>query len=181
MQIVSKFNDDNIDIVDFLISCGVADPQTYLDFNSIENDSHYHFEKAKEIFERHFNKSEPIVILGDPDADGACSAGELCDFIKKKYRIDAIVLIHDKNPKAHGLDDDQILMQLTEYSPSLLIVPDAGTSDSEQCKMLCAMGWDIIVLDHHKPDEKKEDNIYAELINNQLISDVENKYRLPLY
>ena len=176
MQIVSKFNDDNIDIIDYLKSCGVTDPQTYLDFNTIEDDSHYHFEKAKEIFESHINKGESIVILGDPDADGACSAGELCDFIKKKYNIDAIVLIHDKNAKAHGLDDDQILMQLTEYSPSLLIVPDAGTSDSKQCKMLCAMGWDIIVLDHHKPDEKKEDNIYAELINNQLIDDVENKY-----
>ena len=65
--------------------------------------------------------------------------------------------------KQHGLNDhvDNILKQ--KYS--LVIVPDAGSNDIEECKKLKEKNIDVIILDHHICDFV--DNLYAYIINNQ--------------
>lgn len=46
----------------------------------------------------------------------------------------------------------------------MLIIPDAGSNDVEQCKELREKGIDILILDHHICDRE---NPYAVIVNNQ--------------
>ena len=75
-----------------------------------------------------------LLILVDSDTDGFCSAAEMYLGIKS-INPDANVkyLIH--NTKAHGLTPE-IMEQVMEINPDLLIIPDAGSNDYEQHKIL---------------------------------------------
>ena len=52
--------------------------------------------------------------------------------------------------KAHGLSDDVTIPS----DVKLLIIPDAGTNDTEQCKALSEYGMNILILDHHEREEE---------------------------
>lgn len=136
----------------------VVTPYEYLD--NIEN--------ATKMFMEHFNKKNKIGVLVDEDPDGYCSAAMLYLYIKRmddKYPIEYI--LHTKS-KAHGLSDDAIIPE----DIKLLIIPDAGTNDVKECKLLSDCGIEVLILDHH---EKEEDNPYALIINNQMSNKYSNK------
>ena len=125
-------------------------------------------ENAVDLFMKHFNEKSKIGILVDEDPDGFCSASMMYLYIKrmdKNYPVDYI--LHTR-AKAHGLSDDVTIPS----DVKLLIIPDAGTNDTEQCKILSENGVDILILDHH---EKEEDNTYALIVNNQMSDNYENK------
>jgi single-stranded-DNA-specific exonuclease len=69
--------------------------------------------------------------------------------------------------KEHGIDIDKI-----NDDVSLVIIPDAGTNDLKEHKILKDKGIDCIILDHHKVDKKH--SIDAIIVNNQ-IGDYPNK------
>ena len=54
----------------------------------------------------------------------------------------------------------------------LIIVPDAGTGDVNECKRLIASGKDVVILDHHSIDGT---NNPAIIVNNQLSERVTDK------
>ena len=123
---------------------------------------------AVELFMRHFDKRSKIYILVDEDPDGFCSAAMMYLYIKRmdcEYPVDYIM--HTR-AKAHGLSDDVVIPEDAE----LLIIPDAGTNDVDECKELKERGIDILILDHH---EKEKENPYAVIINNQSSDCYENK------
>lgn len=125
-------------------------------------------ENAVDLFMKHFNEKSKIGILVDEDPDGFCSASMMYLYIKRmdeNYPVDYI--LHTR-AKAHGLSDDVTIPS----DVKLLIIPDAGTNDTEQCKILSENGVDILILDHH---EKEEDNTYALIVNNQMSNNYENK------
>ena len=125
-------------------------------------------ENAVDLFMKHFNEKSKIGILVDEDPDGFCSASMMYLYIKRmdeNYPVDYI--LHTR-AKAHGLSDDVTIPS----DVKLLIIPDAGTNDIEQCKTLSENGVDILILDHH---EKEEDNTYALIVNNQMSNNYENK------
>lgn len=125
-------------------------------------------ENAVDLFMKHFNEKSKIGILVDEDPDGFCSASMMYLYIKRmdeNYPVDYI--LHTRT-KAHGLSDDVTIPS----DVKLLIIPDAGTNDTEQCKILSENGVDILILDHH---EKEEDNTYALIVNNQMSDNYENK------
>ena len=102
----------------------------------------------------------------DEDVDGYCSAAMMYNYIKTKdsdYPVEYI--LHEK--KAHGLRGVDI-----SDSAELLIVPDGGTNDAEQCKELSDNGIKIIILDHH---ESECENPYAIIVNNQMSPNYTNK------
>ena len=132
----------------------------YQKLNNIEN--------AVDLFMKHFNEKSKIGILVDEDPDGFCSASMMYLYIKRmdeNYPVDYI--LHTR-AKAHGLSDDVTIPS----DVKLLIIPDAGTNDTEQCKILSENGVDILILDHH---EKEEDNTYALIVNNQMSDNYKNK------
>jgi len=155
---------------EYLKLLGVEDTESYLKFNTVENDLNYdNIEELVALIESY--KDKKITFLVDCDVDGDMSSGMMIDFLTKLgYNCDYI--IHDKNPKAHGLDDDEVMRELKEREPSLLIIPDAGTNDAKQCKKLVNLGWKIGIADHH---QKTEENEYAVIVNCQTSEKVVNK------
>lgn len=149
----------------------INDYRKYLDLDEsvvLPYDCLDNMTEAVEVFMKHFNEKNKIGILVDEDPDGFCSASMMYLYIKRmdeNYPVDYI--LHGR-AKAHGLSDD-----VTIHSDiKLLIIPDAGTNDTEQCKALSENGVDILILDHH---EKEEDNTYALIVNNQMSENYSNK------
>ncbi len=165
-------NNDTSNVVEEVLkNRGIDNWNTYLNlsedvvlpYNFLNNIS-----EAVEMFMKHFNKKNKIGILVDSDPDGYCSAAMMYLYIKKmdeNYPVDYIM--HGR-AKAHGLTDDVVIPK----DIMLLIIPDAGTNDAEQCKDLTNNGMDILILDHH---EKEEDNPYALIVNNQMSENYSNK------
>lgn len=125
-------------------------------------------DKAVELFMNHFNKKSKIGILVDEDPDGFCSASMMYLYIKRMDQNYPVEYILHKRAKAHGLSDDVVIPDSIE----LLIIPDAGTNDVEQCKTLMESGINILILDHH---ESEESNMYAVIVNNQMSNNYPNK------
>ena len=118
-----------------------------------------HIIKAAEIYHYHVEKNNNICIVVDSDTDGYTSAAMIYNYTKRiNPECKLTYLLH--NGKEHGLTEDITIPEDTQ----LLIIPDAGTNDTEQCKALKEKGIDIIVLDHH---EQEQDNPYAVIVNNQ--------------
>lgn len=150
---------------------GIEDYNKYLNLDDsvvIPYDKLNNINSAVELFMNHFNKKNKIEILVDEDPDGFCSAAMMYLYIKQmdnKYPVNYI--LHTR-AKSHGLDDDITVSEDTK----LLIIPDAGTNDTLQCKELVGRGIDILILDHH---ESEEDNPHALIVNNQMSVDYLNK------
>lgn len=114
------------------------------------------------------NKGIALLVI-DSDCDGFTSSAILLNYLHDffptwvQHNID--YYLHQG--KQHGLADVRNLPQ--EYD--LLIVPDAGSNDVNQCQLFSKYGSKIIILDHHLCDVK---NDHAIVINNQL-SDYPNK------
>ena len=139
------------------------DESVVLPYNCLDN-----MTEAVEMFMKHFNEKSKIGILVDEDVDGFCSASMMYMYIKRMDENYPVVYILHGRAKAHGLSDDVVIPN----DIKLLIIPDAGTNDTEQCRTLAMNGIDILILDHH---EKEEDNYIALVVNNQSSKNYSNK------
>ena len=116
---------------------------------------------------KHLALNSKIFIQIDSDADGYTSAAMVYSYTKNlNPECKLTYLIH--TGKQHGLTEDIVVPEDTQ----LLIIPDAGTNDTEQCEALKEKGIDIIILDHH---DREIDNPYAIIVNNQCSDNYENK------
>lgn len=101
-----------------------------------------------------------IHILVDCDTDGYTSAAIMYSYIKRwDDNADLSYSIHAQ--KEHGLESGIVIPDETD----LLIIPDAGSADIEQCKQLTERGIKVVILDHH---ECEAENPYAIVVNNQM-------------
>ena len=166
----SDNNTSNV-LEEVLRNRGVDDYEKYLNLDESVLIPYEHLDninKAVELFMKHFNNKDKIEILVDSDPDGFCSAAMMYSYIKKMDTDYPVNYILHARAKAHGLDDDIVISDDTK----LLIIPDAGTNDTEQCKELSERGIDILILDHH---ESEEENLYALIVNNQMSDNYSNK------
>ena len=158
-------------IAEVLKNRGVEDYEKYLQLDEsvvIPYENLYNINEAVELFIQHFNQKNKIEILVDSDPDGFCSAAMMYSYIKKLDAEYPVNYILHTRAKSHGLDDDVTISDDTR----LLIIPDAGTNDTEACKDLKDKGIDILILDHH---ESEEENPYAVIVNNQMSKNYSNK------
>ena len=77
-------------------------------------------------------------------------------------------LIHEG--KQHGIDD--LISQIEDIQPDILIIPDASSSELEEHKIISKY-CPIIILDHHQSDVENDE--YAIRVNNQLSKNFNNK------
>lgn len=120
-----------------------------------------------QMLDKHIKSNSKMAIIVDCDVDGQCSAAMMYSYLKRLNKeIDITYLIH--SGKQHGISSE---IEIPE-STKLLIVPDAGSNDTEQCKQLTEQGIDILVLDHH---DIERTNPYAVIVNNQCSSEYSNK------
>lgn len=164
-------NDTSDIIGEFFRNREIYDYNTYLNLDEKVLISYKNLENVKTaiaVFMRHFSLRNKISILCDPDVDGFCSSAMTYKYIKRMDENYPVNYILHTRPKAHGLGKDVIIPEGTK----LLIIPDAGTNDTKQCKELREQGIDIIILDHH---EREKDNPYAIIVNNQTSPSYPNK------
>lgn len=123
-------------------------------------------DKAVQCVLHHIDQKSNIHIVVDCDVDGYTSAAEIYLYLQSlDVGLQLSYSVHQS--KKHGLSEDISIPEET----NLLIIPDAGSNDIEQCKKLSEMDMDILVLDHHECDQT---NPYAIVVNNQ-ICDYPNK------
>lgn len=146
-----------------LLNRGIENWKQYLnlnedcihDFNLLKN-----IDKAVSCFIKHIENKSRIHIIVDSDVDGYTSASMVYRYIKQLGEdINVTYSLHTK--KQHGISEDIEIPKDCE----LLIIPDAGSNDIEQCKELTEKGIDVIILDHHICDKQ---NDFAIVVNNQM-------------
>ena len=169
-KLYSTTNKSNNMIKQVLYNRGINDVDTYLnlnksiviDYNLLDN-----IKESVELFDKHYQQTNCIGIIPDSDVDGQCSSAEIFLYIKRMNQNYPIKIIYHTKPKAHGLSDVVVPSDV-----KLLIVADAGTNDTKECKKLKENGIDVLILDHH---EQEEENPYALIVNNQCSNKYSNK------
>ena len=160
-----------------LINRGISNPEAYMhlddtcidDYNNLDN-----IDKAVECLMNHFEIGDNISVLVDCDPDGYTSASMIYSYVKKQNPNYPVSYIIHKSNKAHGLtkmDDGDVDIP---KGTKLLVIPDAGTNDSEQCNNLIDNGIDVLIIDHHEQEEIGKDN-KAIVVNNQISDNYKNK------
>lgn len=151
----------------FFENRGIKNPTEYKNLNEncvISYENLNDIDKAVQLFSECTRKKIHIVV--DCDADGVTSAAMLYRYINEIYGNKPTYSLH--TGKQHGLSEDIIIPEDTE----LLIIPDSGTNDTEQCKVISENGIKIIILDHHL---RENENPYAVIVNNQISNNYPNK------
>ena len=145
-----------------------------LDAYNLKNIDH-----AAERLLHHLRRNSKILFIVDCDVDGFTSSSILWLYIKHTFpEIELEFTVHEH--KQHGLDD-KIDWITDEARWDLVIIPDAGSYDVKEHRMLGELGMDVIVLDHH--DQLYDENgnpVVSNLpttivVNNQLSPDYANK------
>lgn len=172
--IEGSLNDLNKPIETVLKNRGINEPAQYLNLNESSrttfSDLDY-IQEAVELFDKHFQAKHPIGIVADNDVDGVCSATLMYKFVKElNESYDVRIYTHHRN-KSHGLSDNDVDI---DDDIKLLIVPDAGSNEITEHRILYNQGIDCICADHHQvivyiPDSP------AVILNNQSSDNYKNK------
>ena len=160
------------ELEDILRLKGVTDIKSFLNPTVKNTESELLFnniEKARDVLIKHIENNNKIDLVVDCDVDGNTSGAVIYQYIKKiKSSIDIDYFIH--TGKLHGLKE--FVDRICQDDSSLVIVPDAGTGDVEECKRIIESGKDIIILDHHSISSEGNPAI---VVNNQLSDKVTDK------
>lgn len=116
-------------------------------------------------------ENQSAIVIVDADCDGFTSAALLINYLHDIFPdwANQYLTYSLHNGKQHGLNDH--IKELLPKSFGLVLIPDAGSNDIEECKELKNNGSTVIILDHHICEV---DNPYAFVVNNQS-SDYPNK------
>ncbi len=106
--------------------------------------------EAVELIKKAINEKKQIVVFTDSDLDGITGLSVLYNLLKKfgvttKYRFPV-------GEESYGLSSS-IIDELKDQGGELLITIDSGIKDVEEISRAKSLGMDIIVTDHHEPDE----------------------------
>lgn len=160
------------EIEDILKLKGITDIKSFLNPTVKNTESELLFDnidKARDILTFHIEQNNIIDLIVDCDVDGYTSAANIYQYIKRiKPSIQIRYFIH--KGKIHGLSE--FVEEICKDDSKLVIVPDAGTGDVEECKLIKSYNKDIIVLDHHSISA---DGNPAIVVNNQLSKKITNK------
>lgn len=167
--LLSKINPSTF-IEDYLQAHGIEQTSLYLnpEAECLNTPRFYpNMDKGAELLKQAVDDNWKIGLLVDVDCDGMCSATIVRQFLNTQYNIDPVIYI--RKGKAHGLRksaSDDVVPKIIEDGCQLLIVPDAGSNDANECKELLMHRCHTLVLDHHKIEV---DNPWAIVINHHLL------------
>jgi single-stranded-DNA-specific exonuclease len=105
--------------------------------------------EGKELLEKHIKNNSTILIIMDSDLDGVASSTIIYNYLsmlKVKEGYEYILKYLIPEGKEHGLETKMDLF-LKDKAYDLIIIPDAGSNDTEECKILKDLGYDILILD----------------------------------
>ncbi len=99
--------------------------------------------------------NERIVLYADSDLDGVTSALILEEAIGV-LGGECLVYISNREKWGYGISRDAVLY-MKENAPALLISLDCGISNFDGADAAKEVGFDFVIVDHHKPLEKLPD------------------------
>ena len=160
------------ELEDILKLKGITDINSFLNPTVKNTESELLFnniEKARDTLVEHIEKNSVIDLIVDCDVDGNTSGANIYQYIKRiKPSIEIRYFIH--KGKSHGLDE--FVEEICLDNSQLVIVPDAGTGDIDECAKIVGSGKDVIILDHHSISDEGNPAI---VVNNQLSDRVTDK------
>ena len=114
-------------------------------------------------FVRDIEEVDNVLVLYDVDVDGLFSGY----FMENYLRTLGKNVVQDMNEnKEHGLSDIQrVLNKIRENNVGLVVIPDAGTNDTEQLNMIKDLGVKTYVLDHHEIEVDLVEDEYIKILN----------------
>ena len=110
-------------------------------------------EKAVSRLWKALDAGETITVFGDYDVDGVTSTA-LLTRILAGLGADVKPFIPDRLDEGYGLSKEALGRCLEEHGSTLLVTVDCGTNAVDSVARAQASGVDIIVTDHHEPDEQ---------------------------
>jgi len=94
-------------------------------------------------------RKEQVVIFGDYDVDGVTSSCLLIEILGKLGWIVHSYLPH-RMDEGYGLTSEAVENCWRQFSPTLIVAVDCGSSSGSVIRTLSERGIDVIVLDHHQ-------------------------------
>ncbi|MDH3981618.1 MAG: DHH family phosphoesterase, partial [Kiritimatiellaceae bacterium] len=109
-------------------------------------------EKAASRVWKAIDDGEIITIFGDYDVDGVTSTA-LLTRVLIALGAEVRPFIPDRIDEGYGLSLDALARCLSEHLSSLVISVDCGVNSVESVEFAKRQDVDVIVTDHHEPDE----------------------------
>jgi len=110
--------------------------------------------KAVERIRKAKEKKEKILVYGDYDVDGITSVS-LCLIVLKELGLNVDFYIPERLTEGYGLNQEALKLAQAQ-NVNLIITVDCGITNSEEILFAKNLGIDVIVTDHHLPEEGKK-------------------------
>lgn len=107
------------------------------------------------------NENPRIFVKVDSDVDGFTSSSYIMQFINEVSNHKANITFKISQDKTHGI---VARYDIGDNKYDLIIIPDAGSENVDDCRIISEKGMPILILDHHIFNYP-EINDYAVLIN----------------
>jgi len=111
--------------------------------------------KAVERINRAKERKERVLVVGDYDVDGVTSS-VLLNNIFKQMDVEVVHYIPHRFSDGYGLNES-IVQFAKEEGVSLMIAVDCGITAHKEVQLSNHNGIDVIILDHHMPDDQLPD------------------------
>ena len=118
--------------------------------NILPFDTFKNIQNAANIFLKHLEARNHIMIYADVDADGCSSAAIMYHYLHA-CGVDCDTYINEK--KEHGVKE-AFLNVIHQLPTDLVIIVDSIDDTSEMYEKILSTGCDLIILDHHVPSEE---------------------------
>ena len=105
-------------------------------------------------------RKEKVLIFGDYDCDGIGAISILMLYLRDK--LDIQYFIPNRVTDGYGMNVDTLKSIITRRRPNLVITVDCGITAYEEVEYLKKEGIDVIVTDHHEPQEVLPDCIVVD-------------------
>lgn len=108
-------------------------------------------DKAAARITRAVDNMEKIAVYGDYDADGVTSTAMLYSYLETRG-ADVIFYIPQREGEGYGMNMGAV-EYLKEQGVSLIVTVDNGISSVQEVARANGLGIDVVVTDHHRPQE----------------------------
>lgn len=108
-------------------------------------------DKAAARITRAVDNMEKIAVYGDYDADGVTSTAMLYSYLETRG-ADVIFYIPQREDEGYGMNIGAV-EYLKEQGVSLIVTVDNGISSVQEVARANELGIDVVVTDHHRPQE----------------------------
>ena len=110
-------------------------------------------QQAVDRIEKAVQSNEPILVYGDYDVDGTTAVSVMYSFLRAQYDSELNYYIPHRYREGYGISKAGI-DYAQEHGYTLMITLDCGIKSINLISYAKSLGIDVIVCDHHTPDEQ---------------------------